>query len=226
LWDGARLTDFESIVIALGGAAAAGSKPSEQDLAAARKHAARLSPGYLDGVLDRARATALDIVEREAPQIDALVEKLRRNGGRLRGRELDEFFERDREANMPRNDMVIPPGGKVTVSLEVMDELQRSVFADSQLRAGKPLVVDGAGHAAGHRPGYLFDGVGADTHRQAADTAYQERVTRMAGAWRGDREHHDDDRRGSPPSLKDAQAAAERAHAERVARMRDAWRQR
>jgi hypothetical protein len=83
-------------------------------------------------------------------------------------------------------------------------------------------IVDGLGYAAGHRPSHLYD----DSNRQlrdAAARAYEERVERLANAWRSKYERHDggdsnDGDHVGARTLDQARAVATRAYEDKKAR--------
>jgi hypothetical protein len=217
-WSG--LNDLDMVVALLAGGVAAHGAPSEQDMASARHHAG-LVDRDVDKVLDRAQEYAARIIRREQPKLDALVAKLKAHHGVMAGAELDEFFRQEDVMPQRSSDDIVPDGHVVHVTPAMLDSVQRAVFADAMAREGRPLVVDATGQAAGNRPGFAFSAID-DGRKEAAETAYAERRERISTAWRSAREHHDDDRRGSP-SLADAQKAAADAREQRIERMRNAY---
>ncbi len=108
-------------------------------------------------------------------------------------------------------------GERFSTPMQFMDAQAREL-ADHLAAKYPPAirVTDGCGAAAGHRPGFCYDGTRADL-RDAADAAYAERTARLS---------REDPAAARAPSatLDELEQAAAAAYNERSERMRGAWR--
>jgi hypothetical protein len=127
----------------------------------------------------------------------------------------NELYEWDECGNRRKKKQVLPDGGRLHVTMQMMDAAAgfHHTFSDGSID-----------HSHWSRPGFRVLDTN-DAMKLAADAAYEERRTRMSNAWCKDKDRQDPirDHGSRQPALDELEAAAKKAYEERSARMQTAW---
>jgi hypothetical protein len=147
--------------------------------------------------------------------------------------EFIEIIDRHGRRRRARKGEVLADGERFSLSMQFMDAAARETADHLAAKYGAIRVVDAAGVAAGHRPGFLHDSASAHLH-DAAAIAYEQRNERMRRAWRHNKgeEHRDAGDCGErhartrTPTSDELDLAATAAYAARSKWMSEGWRRR
>jgi hypothetical protein len=136
-----------------------------------------------------------------------------------------EIVDRSGRRRRARKGEVLADSERFSMPMQFMDSEARSLADHLGANYGGARIVDGFGVAAGHKPGFLYEGANIQL-QDAAAAAYEQRSAYLRNAWRKDDREPSDDAPQRQLTLDELQARAAGAYEDRRIRMANAWRSR